>query len=39
MVLDEPIAGVDVEALPAAGLLDDLKATGTLRDQPVTVVR
>ena len=38
MVLDEPIAGVDVEALPAAGLLDDLKAAGTLRDQPVTVV-
>ena len=38
MVLDEPIAGVDVEALPAAGLLDDLKAAGTLKDQPMTLV-
>ena len=38
MVLDEPIPGVDVEALPAAGLLDDLKAAGTLRAQPMTLV-
>jgi hypothetical protein len=38
MVLDEPIAGVDAEALPAAGLLDDLKAAGALRDQPLTLV-
>lgn len=38
MVLDEPITGLDIEALPAAGLLDDLKAAGTLREQPLTVV-
>jgi hypothetical protein len=38
MVLDEPVAGVDVEALPASGLLDDLKAAGSLRDQPLTLV-
>jgi V8-like Glu-specific endopeptidase len=38
MVLDEPISGIDVEELPAAGLLDDLKAAGTLKDQPMTLV-
>ena len=38
MTLDEPITGLDVEALPAAGLLDDHKAAGTLRDQAMTVV-
>jgi hypothetical protein len=38
MVLDEPISGVEVEALPAAGLLDDLKAAGALRSQPMTLV-
>lgn len=38
MVLDEPIEGFDVEALPAAGMLDDLKAAGTLRSQDLTLV-
>ena len=38
MVLDEPVTGFDVEALPAAGLLDDLKAAGSLREQSMTVV-
>lgn len=38
MTLDEPITGLDVEALPAAGLLDDLKAAGTLKDEPMTLV-
>ena len=38
MILDEPITGLDIEALPAAGLLDSLKAAGTLRDQELTVV-
>ncbi len=38
MLLDEPITGLDVEALPAAGLLDSLKAAGTLRHQPMTLV-
>jgi V8-like Glu-specific endopeptidase len=38
MTLDEPITGLDIEALPSAGLLDDLKAAGTLRDQAMTVV-
>jgi hypothetical protein len=38
MVLDEPITGLDIESLPAANLLDDLKAAGTLRSQPMTVV-
>ena len=38
MVLDEPITGLDAEALPAARLLDDLKAAGPLREQPLTLV-
>ena len=38
MVLDEPLVGVDIEPLPAAGLLDSLKAAGTLREQPMTLV-
>ncbi len=38
MVLDEPVTGFDIEALPAAGLLDDLKAAGSLREQSMTVV-
>ena len=38
MVLDEPLTGIDIEALPAAGLLDDLKAAGTLRERSMTVV-
>jgi len=38
MVLDEPVTGLDFEALPTAGLLDGLKAAGTLRDQEMTVV-
>ena len=38
MVLDRPISGIEVESLPAAGLLDDLKAAGTLKSQPMTLV-
>jgi hypothetical protein len=38
MVLDVPITGLDIEALPSAGLLDDLKAAGTLKEQPLTLV-
>ena len=38
MVLDEPITGLVIEGLPAAGLLDAFKAAGTLREQPMTVV-
>jgi V8-like Glu-specific endopeptidase len=38
MVLDEPIPDVDIEALPAAGLLDTLKADGALKAQPMTLV-
>lgn len=38
MILDEPITGLAVETLPAAGLLDSLKAAGTLRDQDLTLV-
>jgi V8-like Glu-specific endopeptidase len=38
MALDEPITGLDIEPLPAAGLLDDLKAAGALKGQPMTLV-
>lgn len=38
MVLDEPVTGLDIEALPAAGLLDDLKAAGTLKDESLAIV-
>jgi hypothetical protein len=39
LVLDSPLPGsVTVEALPADRLLDGLKAAGTLRDEPLTVV-
>ena len=38
MVLDEPIPDVEVEGLPAAGLLDTLKAAGTLKAQSMTLV-
>ncbi len=39
LVLDEPLpASVEIEALPAAGLLDRLKSAGTLRDELLTLV-
>ena len=38
MRLDRPVTGVAVEDLPGARLLDDLKAAGTLRGRPMTLV-
>jgi hypothetical protein len=38
IVLDEPILGVTPAALPTAGLLDELKASGSLKGQPFVAV-
>lgn len=39
LVLDQPLpASVELEPLPSAGWLDVLKAAGTLRDVPLTLV-
>lgn len=38
MVLDQPVVGIEPAGLPTEGLLDDLDASGTLRDTLFTNV-
>ena len=38
LVLDEPVSGITPATLPAAGLLDQMKADGALKGQPFVAV-